>query len=338
MKIPSKKSILEGLLITGGVYVGYRIVHKMIKNQQQKSTADKADQNLEVRQAMGLRSAMNPSGTSWLMWTDGTNEEAIDELALQIVDLNAVSSAYRRLYNAELTEDLQKELSTDHFNEFMTRISNNRINSGYSSAQTSSNGTYTAPMRMIVAKQKVYVRTSPDASYHGAWYEGMESKNIYKTAQAGEFIGYATGKQHYDSKNKVKFIEVVYKVGPLAPDWLKPHIGQTKILWVSSSTTYVEQFSSVPSMEAKYPKTKGVTKYRLPVQGMGWLAAPGTRVITKDPSTIYSMHFEQIGHVPINVLLGVPVMKMNGNNKDFTLVRTLQGKDRWIKTQNTITQ
>lgn len=337
MKIPTKKNVVEGLLITGGVYVGYRIVSNLIKNHQQRNTADGADKSPATRQAMGLRSAMNPSGMSWLMWTDGTNEDAIDELASQIVDLNAVSVAYRRLYNSELTQDLQKELSTNHFNEFLTRISNNRINQS-SSSPGSSSGAYTAPMRMIVAKKNVFVRTSPDASYHGAWYEKFETKNIYKTSKAGEFIGYATGKQHYDSKNKVKFIEVVYKIGPLAPDWLKPHMGQTKILWVSSSSNYVEQFSDVKSMEAKYPRTKGVTKYRLPVSGMGWLSQPGSRVISSTDSELFDKRFNAIGQVQSNVLLGYPVMTLGGGEDDFTLVRTLQGQDRWIATKNTITQ
>jgi hypothetical protein len=52
----------------------------------------------------------------------------------------------------------------------------------------------------------MFVRSSPDASYHGAFYEQFSDKNILRTAKSGEFLGYATGMQSYDQKNDVKFI------------------------------------------------------------------------------------------------------------------------------------
>jgi hypothetical protein len=87
------------------------------------------------------------------------------------------------------------------------------------------------------------VRTSPDATYHGAWDEGGENKNNFKTAKAGEVNGNATGKPHYDAKNNVKFIEVAYKIGPLAPASLQSQIGVTRLLWISASASYTDQFS-----------------------------------------------------------------------------------------------
>ena len=159
--------------------MGYRVTSKAIKSWRERQTSALADERAEVRQAMGLRSAMNPSGISWLMWSDGTNEDAIAQIASQIQDLDTVATAYRNLYSDDLLKDLQSELSTTLFNSFLQTVSNNRINSqsGNRSGQ-SSTGAYTAPQRLVVAKQNVYVRTSPDASYREALYIQVQSAGV----------------------------------------------------------------------------------------------------------------------------------------------------------------
>jgi hypothetical protein len=335
----TQQKVIRGLVIAGGLYLGYRLTNKAILLWRERQTSALADERAEVRQAMGLRSAMNPSGISWLMWSDGTNENAISQVASQIQDLDFVATSYRNLYGDDLLKDLQSELSTSQFNAFLQTVSNNRINtqSGNASGQ-SSTGAYTAPQRLVVAKQSVFVRTSPDASYHGAWYEIGENQNIFKSAKTGEFIGYATGKQHFDSKNNVKFIEVAYKIGPLAPASLKSKIGTTRLLWVSASANYTDQFTTVAAMEARYPTTKGVTKYYLPITGLGWLSAPGSRVITRQTTKVMDQQFRGIAMVKPGVLMGYPVMSLDGHDAHFTLVRTLEGNDRWLATKDIQTQ
>lgn len=326
--------LLKGLVLAGGLYAGYRVGKKFIAELKERNTAGLADQSPEVRQAMGLRSALNPSGISWLMWSDGTNEDAIAQLSTQISNLEAVSAAYRNLYGDELMSDLQGELSSNHFNTFLQTVSNNRINRQNGSG---GGGTYTQPQRLLVAKKDVFVRTSPDASYHGAWYEIGENKNIFKTATAGEFIGYATGKQHYDAKNDVKFIEVAYRVAATnLPSEYMSQAGQTKLLWISASTSFTEQFSSAATMEARYPSTKGVTRYLLPVAGLGWLSSPGSRIITQTPCLVMDQEFNPICQVDGNVLLGYPVMNLDGSNVHYTLFRTLDGQDRWVASESII--
>lgn len=331
----TQQKVIRGLVIAGGLYLGYRLTNKALLLWRERQTSALADERAEVRQAMGLRSAMNPSGISWLMWSDGTNENAISQIASQIQDLDFVATSYRNLYGDDLLKDLQSELSTSQFNAFLQTVSNNRINtqSGNASGQ-SSTGAYTAPQRLVVAKQSVFVRTSPDASYHGAWYEIGENQNIFKSAKTGEFIGYATGKQHFDSKNNVKFIEVAYKIGPLAPASLKSKIGITRLLWVSASANYTDQFTTVAAMEARYPTTKGVTKYYLPITGLGWLSAPGSRVITRQTTKVMDQQFRGIAMVKPGVLMGYPVMSLDGHDAHFTLVRTLEGDDRWLATKD----
>jgi hypothetical protein len=338
-----QQKILRGLMIAGGLYLGYRVTSKAIKNMRSRNTSVLADQSPEVRQAMGLRSAMNPSGVSWLMWSDGTNEDAIAQIASQITNLDAVATAYRNLYGKELIQDLQGELSTDKFNAFLQTISNNRINSSNSSGSSNSTGSrssgaYTAPQKMIVAKRSVFVRTSPDASYHGAWYEVGENKNIYKTASPGEFIGYATGKQHFDSKNNVKFIEVAFRVGAGAPGALASKIGQSMLLWVSASSNYVAQFNSESTLAQAYPNARNQLSYMLPIPGLGWLSAPGSRVITTESAFVLGEKFEPIARVSEEVLLGYPVMSLDGNAMHYTLVRTLDGTDRWINSNHVRTE
>jgi hypothetical protein len=335
----TQQKVIRGLVIAGGLYLGYRLTNKALLLWRERQTSALADERAEVRQAMGLRSAMNPSGISWLMWSDGTNENAISQVASQIQDLDFVATSYRNLYGDDLLKDLQSELSTSQFNAFLQTVSNNRINtqSGNASGQ-SSTGAYTAPQRLVVAKQSVFVRTSPDASYHGAWYEIGENQNIFKSAKTGEFIGYATGKQHFDSKNNVKFIEVAYKIGPLAPASLKSKIGTTRLLWVSASANYTDQFTTVAAMEARYPTTKGVTKYYLPITGLGWLSAPGSRVITRQTTKVMDQQFRGIAMVKPGVLMGYPVMSLDGHDAHFTLVRTLEGNDRWLATKDIQTQ
>tara|TARA_R110001592_G_scaffold43005_1_gene139508 strand:- start:30900 stop:31940 length:1041 start_codon:yes stop_codon:yes gene_type:complete len=335
-----QQKILRGLMIAGGLYLGYRVTRKAIKNMRSRNTSVLADQSPEVRQAMGLRSAMNPSGVSWLMWSDGTNEDAIAQIASQITNLDAVATAYRNLYGKELIQDLQGELSTDKFNAFLQTISNNRINnsSGSSSSSRSSSGAYTAPQRMIVAKRSVFVRTSPDASYHGAWYEVGENKNIYKTASPGEFIGYATGKQHFDSKNNVKFIEVAFRVGAVAPGSLASKVGQSMLLWISASSNYIAQFTSESALAQAYPNARNQLSYMLPIPGLGWLSAPGSRVITNEAAMVLGEKFQPIASVLEDVLLGYPVMSLDGNAMNYTLVRTLEGNDRWINSNQIRTE
>lgn len=324
--------LIKGVVIAGGLFLGYRVTANALKNWKERKTSALADQSPEVRQAMSLRSAINPSGISWLMWTDGTNETAIKQIASQIQNLDAVAVAYRSLYRDELIKDLQSELSSEDFNAFLQAVSNNRINtSSGNGSQTSPGGAYTSPQKLIVAKQTVFVRTSPDASYHGAWYEIGENKNIFKSAKAGEFVGYATGKQHYDSDNDVKFIEVAYRVASSGvPSTYAKDTGKTRLLWVSASSNYVEQFSSTQTMEARYPSTKGVTQYLLPVGGLGWLSLAGARIITSGPTVVMDEQFNPISSVEANVLLGYPVMTLSGQGHEMTLFRTLEGRDRWV--------
>jgi len=81
-----------------------------------------------------------------------------------------------------------------------------------------------------------------------------------------------------------------------------------------------------------------VTKYYLPISGLGWLSAPGSRVVTTTETRVLDEHFQTIGQVKPGVLIGYPVMSLDGNDTHFTLVRTLEGHDRWLASNDIQTQ
>ena len=338
------RKVMRGLVLAGGLYLGYRLTRRALEDRRARNTSVLADQSPAVRQAMSLRSAINPSGVSWLMWADGTNEAVVQQVASQIQNLEEVGRAYRNLYAADLLPDLQKELSTSLFDGFLQTVSSNRVNTASGQPfQATPQGAFTSPMKLIVAKKAVFVRTSPDASYHGAWYEAFEGeKNIFATAQPGEFIGYATGRQHFDAKNGVKFIEVTRSVvaGPLPAAW-QAESGQTRVLWVSASANYTDQFADEASLVARYPQHMGVTSYVRPAPAGvgGWMAQHGQRVITQRPTHVMNQRFQRLGSVPSGTLLGYPVMELTGARPDqrWTLVRTVEGRDRWVSTDDITT-
>ena len=165
----NQSKIVNGILVLGGIYITYRLGKKLIAEFNKSNAQDNADDSPEVRQAMTLKSAMNPSGISWMMSFDTTNSSKILETAKVITNLDNVRAAYKNLYQSNLLDDLQSELSTDDYQKFMTIVSSNQ------NKVTSSGGSapvqFAKPQSLVVAKKEVFVRSSPDATNHGAFYE-----------------------------------------------------------------------------------------------------------------------------------------------------------------------
>ena len=119
--------LIKGALIAGGIYLTYRVgknlIAKVNKNNAQKNTDDKP----EVRQAMSLRSSVNPSGYSWMKSFDTTNVDTVMEIAKTITNLDKVQKAYKDLYQDNLLDDLQSDLSTGEYEAFLNIISRIRL-------------------------------------------------------------------------------------------------------------------------------------------------------------------------------------------------------------------
>ena len=108
----NQSKLMNGALVIGGIYLTYRLGKNIIASLNKSDAQNKADDSPEVRQAMALRSAMNPSGISWMMSFDTTNSGTVIDTAKTINNLDSVQKAYKNLYQNNLLDDLQSELST----------------------------------------------------------------------------------------------------------------------------------------------------------------------------------------------------------------------------------
>ncbi len=322
-----KRLLVGGAVVGVGGFLLYKFGRKIISGIRQRNTASLADDSPAVRQAMALRSAVNPSGAKWMRSFDFTNVNAILETAKQITNLDEVANTYRKLYNAELLKELQNELNTGDYQKVLTLISSN--------TKKTSGTTYrfAEKNQLVVAKTDVYLRSSPDASYHGAIYEVSANKNIIRKAKPNEFLGYATGNQHFDEKNNVKFIEVAYLVKKDGiPESMKPYAGKQFSYWVSSSADYVEIFSIYKNMLAKYPSTLAEVAYKKPLTFYtGLKGAIMNPVITKKSTQVLDDKMQPFILVGPRTLLGEYLMALDTGASRFIKFRTVDNTERWVR-------
>ncbi|HEY4785965.1 MAG TPA: hypothetical protein VIH57_07945 [Bacteroidales bacterium] len=324
-----KRLLVGGVAIGIGGFLLYKLGRKIVTGIQKRNTENLADDSPEVRQAMSLRSAMNPSGISWMKSFDTTNTTALFDTSKQIKNLDEVSNAYRKLYDDDLLKDVQNELSASDYQKFLTMVSSNPNKTGGSAPVS-----FAKKSQMVVAKAEVYLRTSPDATYHEAIYEAFSShKNIIRKAQVGEFLGYATGRQAYDDKNNVKFIEVGYLVKKDGlPSSMKPYAGKSYTYWVSSSSNYVDIFPFYKNMWQAYPGTQQESSYKKPLDYYSSLTGFFSQaVITKRATQVLNNKMQPIIPVPSQTLLGQYLMTLDTGRVIFIKFRTVDNTERWVK-------
>ncbi|MFC5047681.1 hypothetical protein ACFSTE_05895 [Aquimarina hainanensis] len=69
--------------------------------------------------AQQYRAAANPSGISWLINADGTNERQIENLAYQSKNnFQPIANAYNLKFEESLTDRLRKELSPKEYQDW----------------------------------------------------------------------------------------------------------------------------------------------------------------------------------------------------------------------------
>ena len=122
----NQSKLINGALVVGGIYLTYRLGKNIIASLNKSDAQNKADDSPEVRQAMALRSAMNPSGISWMMSMDTTDTGTVLNTAKTITNLDSVQKAYKNLYQDNLLDNIQDELSTSEYQKFLTIISSNK--------------------------------------------------------------------------------------------------------------------------------------------------------------------------------------------------------------------
>lgn len=325
----NQSKIVNGVLVIGGIYLSYRLGKNLLAALNKSDAQAKADDSPEVRQAMALRSAMNPSGVKWMMSIDTTNTETVMDTAKIITNLDNVQRAYKSLYQDNLLDDLQSELSASDYQKFLTIVSSNgkkEFTTGGSSALQ-----FAKANQLVVAKKAVSLRSAPDATNHGAFYEVFSDKNIIRSAKPGEFLGYATGRQQFDEVNNVKFIEVAYVInGANAPSAYKKKNKLRVSYWVSSSAIYVEIFPYYKNMFDAYPNTKNYTSWMKPQDYFTLKGIPMPRLLTKVKTPILNERLLPISIALPNTLLGKLIMSINTGSGEFLQFQTVDKTIRWV--------
>jgi hypothetical protein len=325
----NQSKIINGVLVIGGIYLTYRLGKNIIASLNKSDAQNKADDSPDVRQAMALRSAMNPSGVSWMMSFDTTNTATVMDSAKIITNLDNVQTAYKNLYQDNLLDDLQSELTANDYQKFLTIISSNskKDTSGGGSAAVQ----FAKPNQMVVAKKAVTLRTTPDATNHGAFYEVFSAKNIIRQAKPGEFLGYATGRQQFDDANNVKFIEVAYVINAAsAPPAYKSKNKMRVSFWVSSSVLYVDIFPYYKNMFDAYPSTKNYTSWMKPQDFFTLKGIPMPRILTRVSTPVLNEDLVPIALAQPNMVLGRLIMSMNTGKGEFLQFQTVDNTLRWV--------
>lgn len=325
----NQSKIINGVLVIGGIYLTYRLGKNIITSLNKSDAQNKADDSPEVRQAMALRSAMNPSGISWMMSFDTTNTNTVMDSAKTITNLDNVQTAYKNLYQDNLLDDLQSELTSSDYQKFLTIISANskKDTSGGGSAAVQ----FAKPNQLIVAKKAVTLRSSPDATNHGAFYEVFSAKNIIRQAKPGEFLGYATGRQQFDDVNNVKFIEVAYVINAAsAPPAYKSKNKVRVSFWVSSSVLFVDIFPYYKNMFDAYPSTRNYTSWMKPQDFFTLKGIPMPRLLTKINTPVLNENLTPIAVAQPNTILGRLIMSMKTGKGEFLQFQTVDNTLRWV--------
>lgn len=118
-----KNNILLPVLGIGGALLAFKLIGKGAKDRAKEEAIKDIVTKPEGQNAISLLQAMNPSGELWLMWGDGTDEEAIFSTAPKVYNLNQTGALYKSLTGGRnLVEDLQSELDSSDFQKFMSLI------------------------------------------------------------------------------------------------------------------------------------------------------------------------------------------------------------------------
>jgi hypothetical protein len=298
---------IKAVLVAGAVYG----ITKIVKNYQKSNTEHQVEKNPEVSQAMTIYSAMNPSGMDWMKKMDGTNTEAILNTAQEITDLNKVQDAYRKLYNSSLLDDLRQELSPEDYTKFLNTLKFNpkNINKGSNKPKIDfKQGS------LIATKLQANLRKTPKNMSKWSF-----DNNIIKLAEAGKFIGFATGKSEFDNSGAGETGTLFIEIQAVALDTKKP-----LFFWVAASQ--LQTISQADYKARKYP--------------FFWLNEKDTlngfdgtqkRVIAFTAVPVLDEQFRMVGIASPLQQLGYSIMELNDNKgNEYIKFVTNQKKQHWV--------
>lgn len=167
-KIPiSSENIKIAQYFIIGVILWF-VVTGQLRKYRQAQAYSQAGTDPNTSMAIQVRQACNPSGIKMLVDMDGTWESDLMLVADQITNVNAVNVAYVNLYNENMFERLEKELTSTKFQEWMRRAQ--------SAPTTIPSPSYNTPVEVYALRDTVVLSDT-------------DSTKVAKRVKAGESIG-----------------------------------------------------------------------------------------------------------------------------------------------------
>ena len=121
------KSVALILIVLFAIVLTRKYAQGIISNIRE----NQADNNVEKTRdgkniniiAQAYKNAINPSGVAWLQWSDGTDEDAIYNLAIDTRgSLNEINRAFKNKFQISLVDELRSELSSEAFSKWYTIV------------------------------------------------------------------------------------------------------------------------------------------------------------------------------------------------------------------------
>jgi hypothetical protein len=150
-----------------GVVVWF-VVTGQLRKYRQATAYGQAGSDPNTSNAIQVRQACNPSGIGIAIDFDGTWEDDLMIVADQITNVNAVNAAYVNLYNENMFQRLEKELSATRFQEWQRRAA--------AQPTTTPVPSYNQPVEVYALRDTVVLRDT-------------DSTKVAKRVKAGETIG-----------------------------------------------------------------------------------------------------------------------------------------------------
>lgn len=298
---------IKAILLGGAIYG----IRQLYKHYQKSQTEQQVEDKPEVRQAMGIYSAMNPSGMEWMRKMDGTNTETIFNTAKEITDLNKVQGAYKKLYSSSMLDDLRQELSPEDYTKFLNTIKFNDKNISKPANKPKveyKRGT------LIATKLQSNVRKTPKNISRWSF-----DNNIIKLAEAGKFLGFATGKTAFDNNGASETGTLFIEIQSVATDTKKPIL-----FWVAASQLQI--ISQADYKSKKYPFFLLTEK-----ETLSGFDPSKKRVIAYYTTPVMDEKFKMVGIASPLQALGYSVMELRDNKgNQYVKFRNTQNKEHWV--------
>lgn len=298
---------IKAILLGGAIYG----IRQLYKHYQKDQTEQQVENKPEVRQAMAIYSAMNPSGMEWMRKMDGTNTETIFNTAKEMTDLNKVQSAYKKLYTSSMLDDLRQELSPEDYTKFLNTI---KFNDKNISKPANKPKIDFKKGSLIATKLQANVRKTPKNISRWSF-----DSNIIKLAEAGKFIGFATGKTSFDNSGAGETGTLFIEIQSVAVDTKKPIL-----FWVAASQ--LQTISQDDYKSKKYPFFLLNEKDTL-----SGFDPSKKRVIAYYTTPVMDEKFKMVGIASPLQALGYSVMELRDNKgNQYVKFKNNQNKEHWV--------